>query len=79
MKLSSKDLDKSYTKHLSNIPVNFSFNSLPTSFTLPYQEVNPLYSSLSAYGIGFAPTPVGVGYGVGSGPLKKGDLLMPQI
>jgi hypothetical protein len=91
MKLSSKDLGKSYTKHLNNMPLNFSFNSLPTSFSLPYQEVNPLYSSLSTYGIGLAPTPVGVGYGtnlgygygyglgygsgIGSGPLKKGDLI----
>ena len=69
MKLSSKDLSKSYTKHLDSIPLNFSFNSLPTSFSMNAADMNPLnplYTSLSSYG---------VGYGVGAGPLKVGDII----
>lgn len=75
MKIKSSDIGKSYMKHLNTMPVSFSFNDFPNFGYLPQSYSNPLYSSLSSYGIGFQPTPMGLGYGIGSGPLKKGDII----
>jgi hypothetical protein len=70
MNFKTKDIQKSYMKHLNNMPVNFGFNTFPDFGYLPSSYVNPL----SSYGVGLG-LGVGVGYGVGSGPLKKGDII----
>lgn len=75
MKIKNKHLGKSYMKHLDTSPVSFSFNDFPNFGYLSSSYSSPLYSTLSNYGIGFQQMPVGLGYGVGSGPLKKGDII----
>ena len=65
MKLKTKDIGKSYMKHLNTSPVSFSFNDFPNFGYIPSAYASPV-SALSTYGIG---------YGLGAGPLKKGDII----
>ena len=66
MNLKTKDIGKSYMKHLNTMPVSFSFNDFPNFGYIPSAYQSPL----STFGLGY-----GLGTGIGSGPLKKGDII----